>query len=74
MGDSGKLVLEVEGMTCGHCVKAVAGALRAVAGVTSAEVTLDPPRAVIVFDPAKTGSGALIAATAGEGYPSRVVA
>lgn len=32
------LVLQVQGMSCGHCVKAVDEALRRVPGVKSAEV------------------------------------
>ena len=33
-------VLEIEGMSCGHCVKSVQSALAAVPGVTSAKVTV----------------------------------
>lgn len=33
-------VIEVEGMTCGHCKSAVEGAASGVKGVTSAEVDL----------------------------------
>ncbi len=59
-------VLEIRGMTCGHCVQAATDALQAVAGVDSAEVTLDPPRALV------NGSGAqltdLLQAVAGAGF------
>ena len=34
------LVLKVQGMSCGHCVKAVDEALRSVPGVQSAEVSV----------------------------------
>jgi len=33
-------VLEIEGMSCGHCVKSVQAALDAVPGVTSAKVSV----------------------------------
>lgn len=33
-------VLEIEGMSCGHCVKSVQAALTAVPGVTSAKVSV----------------------------------
>lgn len=40
-------VLRVGGMTCGGCVGGVQRALAAVDGVTSANVTLDPPLATV---------------------------
>lgn len=36
--------LTIEGMSCGHCVKAVEGALRALPGVTSVEVEVGRAR------------------------------
>ncbi len=36
--------LKIEGMTCGHCVRAVEQALTAVPGVTKAEVEIDHAR------------------------------
>lgn len=36
--------LKIEGMTCGHCVRAVEQALRALPGVTRVEVELDHAR------------------------------
>ena len=41
---------EVEGMTCGHCVKAVTDELSAVPGVRSVEVDLDSGRATVTSD------------------------
>ncbi len=56
--------LTIEGMTCGHCKKAVEDALRSVDGVTQVEVDLDAGRATV-----EGGSlGAMIAAVAEEGY------
>jgi len=63
------ITLKITGMTCGHCVKAATKALEGVAGVESAEVTLEPGGAVVkgAADPA-----ALIAAVAEEGYEAEV--
>ncbi|MFM8173297.1 MAG: heavy-metal-associated domain-containing protein [Pirellulaceae bacterium] len=42
-----ELVLKVEGMSCGHCVKAVEEALQAVPGVVQANVSLADSKAVV---------------------------
>lgn len=51
--------IEINGMTCGHCVAAVKKALVATAGVVVSEVTIG--KAIVELDPA---SGALAAAEA----------
>jgi uncharacterized membrane protein YraQ (UPF0718 family)/copper chaperone CopZ len=64
--DSQRIELEIAGMHCGHCAATVGAALRALPGVTAAEVTLQPGRAVVAgrgLDPAQ-----LIAAVAQLGY------
>ena len=43
--------LRVTGMTCGGCANSVKLALKAVAGVTDANVSLEQGLAVIDFDP-----------------------
>lgn len=55
---------EVQGMTCGHCKKAVETALRSVDGVTSVEVDLDAGRARVEGGDVDQ----LIAAVQDEGY------
>lgn len=57
--------LEIRGMTCGHCVRAVEEALTAVAGVRKAEVSLG--RARVEADDGVTRE-ALAAALAEESY------
>ena len=42
-----KVELEVEGMSCEHCVARVKKALEGVEGVRAARVTLEPGRAVV---------------------------
>jgi mercuric transport protein len=65
-------VLKVEGMTCAACVATVRQSLTQVDGVQDAQVTLDPPQAVVSYDPSKTSIHALEQATAKVGYPSSV--
>lgn len=62
--------LVVSNMTCGHCVNAVKKALSAVPGVSVVEVTLDPARAKVTFDPELVSLDGLKSGTAAEGYPS----
>lgn len=62
--------LEIEGMSCAHCVRAVTGALEAVAGVEDARVDLDKGWAEVVHDPS-TPVGELLAAVEEEGYSAR---
>ena len=50
------VVLNVEGMNCGGCVKSVTGILQGVDGVASAEVSLENKNATVSFDPAKTSA------------------
>jgi copper chaperone len=57
--------LKITGMTCEHCVRAVTKALKAVPGVTDAEVTLQPGQAIVYGEAALPE---LIAAVTTEGY------
>lgn len=61
--------LQIGGMSCEHCVRAVEGALKAVPGVQEAQVSLSEGRARVMgqADPA-----ALIAAVKEEGYQAQV--
>lgn len=43
-----KIVLNIEGMTCGHCKAAVEDALKTVPGVTSVTVDLAKREAVVI--------------------------
>lgn len=49
-GPATQIPFEVQGMTCGACVRRVTDALNGVPGVTDASVTLQPPRAEIRTD------------------------
>lgn len=63
------LTLNIQGMTCGHCVMHVKQALLAVPGVEAAEVDLQAARARVegTVDPQ-----ALVAAVEAEGYSAQV--
>lgn len=64
--------LNIEGMTCNHCVKAVTQALSQVPGVTRVvKVDLDSHEATVEGAP---DPQALVAAVTEEGYQARVVA
>jgi copper chaperone CopZ len=64
--------LEVQGMTCGSCVKHVTKALQSVPGVSRVEVDLANGRAQVEGD-FPTGTQPLIDALASEDYPSKLV-
>ena len=63
--------LKVEGMTCGHCVQAVTGALQKVDGVERAQVDLNAGRARVEYDEARTDVQEMIRAVSGEGYSAQ---
>lgn len=56
----------ITGMTCGHCVKHVTAALKAVPGVTEVSVSLPTHTAVVTHDHADPD--ALVRAVADAGY------
>ena len=47
-------VLQVEGMSCGHCVKAVTEAVGEIPGVNNVDVNLNKATVSFVFNPAET--------------------
>jgi copper chaperone len=65
--------LKIEGMSCGHCVRAVTDALKRTAGVQRADVNLEQGRAVVEFDAAQTSPRALANAVMDEGYVAEEV-
>ena len=60
-------VWTVEGMTCGHCVKAVTEEVAAIPGVTEVDVDLDSGRVTVVADADPT-TEAVAAAVDEAGY------
>ena len=62
------VTLNIDGMTCGGCVKSVTRLLEGGEGVEKAEVSLENKNAVITFDESKTDADALIDAVEDGGY------
>ncbi|MDP2030540.1 MAG: heavy metal-associated domain-containing protein [Thiobacillus sp.] len=60
--------LSVTGMTCGGCVNSVHKVLIALPGVQSAEVTLSPGQARVVYDPDRVAPAALVQAVIDAGF------
>ncbi len=63
--------LDIEGMTCSHCVHAVTKALKSVPGVSDVSVSLESRSARV---DGSAAPDALIRAVEGEGYKARVAA
>lgn len=64
-----RVTLQVQGMSCGHCVRAVEDALSQVEGATVEKVEIGS--AVVTFDPQRTNTGALVDAVADAGYEAQ---
>lgn len=60
--------LDVKGMTCGHCEKAVNNALEELAGVSKVAVDLDTGKVGVTYDESKVTEGKLREAVEEQGY------
>jgi copper chaperone len=60
--------LKVEGMDCEGCVKSVTRMLSAVPGVHEVDVSLAEARAMVTYDPGKTGVADMKKAVERAGY------
>ncbi len=67
-----KVVLDIQGMHCDHCVMRVQKALAAVSGVERAAVTLQPGRARVDYDETATTTQAMADAVAKAGYSASI--
>ena len=63
-----KVTLNVQGMSCQGCVGSVTRVLKGTPGVEDVNVTLQPGRAEVTFDPARTNVAALRSAIEEAGY------
>jgi len=61
-----KLILSIDGMSCGHCLSAVRNALERVPGVRVEQVTIG--QATVAYDPDRVTPSAIAGAIADEGY------
>lgn len=60
--------MKVSGMSCGGCAINVAGALKAVEGVSDAHVSLERKEATVEFDETRTSAEQLKSAIRHAGY------
>ena len=65
------LHLDVQGMSCGGCVKSVTAALTRVPGVSTVNVDLSTGRATVTGDLPQGGDPLVVASTAA-GYPAKL--
>lgn len=63
-----RVKLTVKGMTCEGCVNSVTNALKGVAGVKDAKVTLEGEQAQVTYDPAQASIEKLKEAVKSAGY------
>jgi copper chaperone len=68
---SESMTVGVKGMTCGGCVASVTRVLKALPGVESAEVKLQPGEATVRYDAAKVTPTAILAAIEDAGYDAQ---
>lgn len=64
--------LEVQGMSCGGCVKSVTAALQLLAGVSTVDVDLQAGHVTVNGDLPQGGEPLVLALTAA-GYPAKLV-
>jgi len=62
------IVLKVNGMSCGGCVKSVTGVLEALAGVSKADVSLERNEAVIRYEAGKVSREQMVQAIDDAGF------
>jgi copper chaperone len=61
-------IIKVGGMSCQGCVKNITGVLSGLAGVASAEVSLEAGEARVAFDPRAVTRDALVSAIEDAGF------
>lgn len=62
------VVLNVQGMSCGHCVKAVEAALGELQGINEVKVDLENAQVTVAFDTAKVAIETIKEAIEEQGY------
>ena len=65
-----EVTIKVEGISCGGCVSNVTGVLKALAGVSEAQVSLASASATVHYDPATVSVEALREAVENAGFDS----
>ncbi len=73
LADERTVTLKVDNLFCATCPYIVKRTLSRIPGVTEVEVSYQEKTAVVTFDDRKTDVAALMAATAGTGFPASVI-
>lgn len=63
-----KLTLDVQGMSCGHCVNAIETNVGKLDGVSTVAVNLETGKVDVDFDGAKTDKAAIVNEIEDQGY------
>lgn len=61
-------IINIEGMTCGHCVESVTKALEGLTGVSEVFVELEEKNAELTYDEAKVGLSEITKAVEDAGF------
>lgn len=72
MASEDKVTINIDGMSCNGCVGKVTKTLEKIEGVKTAQVTLKPGSATVLYDNQQTDSDALMKAVAGLGYKANL--
>lgn len=67
-GSDKELILNVDGMSCGHCKAAVEKAVSALDGVSCVKVDLAAKKVVVNFNPDKVNEEAIKESISDQGY------
>ena len=63
-----EITLQIEGMTCNHCVMHITRALKSLSGVNNADVNLENKTAQVNYDPSVVSPDEMIKAVTETGY------
>ena len=63
-----RIILHVDGMSCGHCKAAVEKALKKLVGIRSAEVDIAAKTVTVTYDAVKAGRDDITGAITDAGY------
>lgn len=72
-GNPGKVILNIQGMTCASCPATIKKALKKLSGITKAEVSYKESKAVISYEKEKVSAEQMIKAIEGAGYKASVI-
>jgi len=63
-----EIIIQIEGMSCGHCAKEVFEALSAIDGIEDIHISLEKASARVVYSQSATGAGQMVDALGAIGF------